>query len=934
MRACRRARHGGRQPFDQHLLHQCVFEGPALGDIGVGDDQSERHRFVDVLRHGFERCSGDDGEEREVQVGPDERRDAHELVRLGCESGEATLDRSLDRRRDDQRVRSARACRAPGLDGGADELTHEERVAARRGMDALGEGVRRMTPLRRDQRRDQLAGRPGIETTELDASDGHRALDICEQRRDRSTGGHLVGPDGADQQERLVREPGQDPGEQGQRGRIDPVQVVDHEHGGSRRRGERDRPLGREQDPEAPELGIVGRRWCRGQAADAGEQRREVDQVGLQGLRPERAHEGFERVRGSLERDPVVHLAGRTQHRPRLRELADEAAQQRGLPDAGRTGDDRDPKLAFTTHRVPRLAQRAQLVRATEHGAGCRERPGSGGRPARRGRRLRRGFEGVGLVEHREAQRLDPAVRRDPELLAQGHLERLVRRECVALMTAPVLGEHELLGEHLPPRVLRHEQLQLRDRRERGPNVEPAMQVFGRRDQPLLVEPGRVERTERSIREVAERSVAPEPQCVLIAPDALLRIIVGDGSGNGQRFLEAHGIRRRLGRVEEVAAAVVPDDRSAERAPEPADRRLQRVGGGGVVPDVLRDRAARNRFARADDEPGQHRALTRASDGDHRAVVLDDEWTQDPDRDAHRALCPGTPYPWPERKPPGAPARAVRSPAAIFPALRGSGLPARRSEPVGDVVLVDVDDGVATITLNRPEARNALNREVRRRLPQVITELEQDVAVDVMILTGADPAFSAGIDLKELGTGQATGTRDDLGTTRGALPPCTKLLIGAINGVAVTGGFEIALACDFLVASERARFADTHARVGIMPGWGLTVLLPQRVGVARAREMSVTGNFVGARARVRLGSRQPRRAPRRAAPVLPAACRRLPHDRPGRGATDVAHLRRGQPREPRRGLGDRGSGFARVAGRGLRPGRSRAQAGRDHPAGT
>src|SRR5688572_10686420 len=71
-------------------------------------------------------------------------------------------------------------------------------------------------------------------------------------------------------------------------------------------------------------------------------------------------------------------------------------------------------------------------------------------------------------------------------------------------------------------------------------------------------------------------------------------------------------------------------------------------------------------------------------------------------------------------------------------------------------------------------------------------------------------------------------------------------VIGAINGVAITGGFEVAMACDFLVASERARFADTHARVGIMPGWGLTVLLPQAVGVRRAKELSTTGNFLDA----------------------------------------------------------------------------------------
>ncbi|MBK5286963.1 MAG: enoyl-CoA hydratase [Acidimicrobiia bacterium] len=181
-------------------------------------------------------------------------------------------------------------------------------------------------------------------------------------------------------------------------------------------------------------------------------------------------------------------------------------------------------------------------------------------------------------------------------------------------------------------------------------------------------------------------------------------------------------------------------------------------------------------------------------------------------------------------------------------------------------VVVDIADGVATITINRPEARNALNRAVRRRLPAVITELEADHGVDVMILTGADPAFSAGVDLKEFGAGDVGGdelrsgagaaapqsvdmdgrSRDGQPPWRGALPPRTKLLIGAVNGVAVTGGLELALACDFLIASERARFADTHARVGVMPGWGLTVLLPQRVGVARAREMSVTGNFVDA----------------------------------------------------------------------------------------
>jgi enoyl-CoA hydratase len=177
---------------------------------------------------------------------------------------------------------------------------------------------------------------------------------------------------------------------------------------------------------------------------------------------------------------------------------------------------------------------------------------------------------------------------------------------------------------------------------------------------------------------------------------------------------------------------------------------------------------------------------------------------------------------------------------------------------VADVVLVEVTERVGLITLNRPDQRNALNRAIRRRLPQVITELDGSGDVDVMILTGADPAFSAGVDLKEMGAGGSApdeaagsadmGSRDTDGRLpfRGALPPRRKPLIGAVNGVAVTGGLEVALNCDFLVASDRARFADTHARVGVMPGWGLTVLLPQRIGVARAREMSITGNYVDA----------------------------------------------------------------------------------------
>ncbi len=167
---------------------------------------------------------------------------------------------------------------------------------------------------------------------------------------------------------------------------------------------------------------------------------------------------------------------------------------------------------------------------------------------------------------------------------------------------------------------------------------------------------------------------------------------------------------------------------------------------------------------------------------------------------------------------------------------------------MADVVLVEVADRIATITLNRPEARNALSRELLRAAPAAIAEADARDDVDVLILTGADPAFCAGLDLKELGSPDTRGESMAAppAPRSGPFPARVKPMIGAVNGAAITGGFELALACDFLVASERARFADTHARVGVQPGWGLTVLLPQAIGVRRAREMSATGNFVDA----------------------------------------------------------------------------------------
>ena len=168
--------------------------------------------------------------------------------------------------------------------------------------------------------------------------------------------------------------------------------------------------------------------------------------------------------------------------------------------------------------------------------------------------------------------------------------------------------------------------------------------------------------------------------------------------------------------------------------------------------------------------------------------------------------------------------------------------------PAGsDILLVDITDRIATLTLNRPQARNALSSALRDRFFTALTDADADPDVDVIIFTAADPVFCAGVDLKELG---ASTELPDLSPQ---WPALSTPVIGAINGAAVTGGLELALYCDILIASENARFADTHARVGIMPTWGMGVRLPRKVGVGLARRMSLTGDYLSAADALRAG---------------------------------------------------------------------------------
>jgi enoyl-CoA hydratase len=176
---------------------------------------------------------------------------------------------------------------------------------------------------------------------------------------------------------------------------------------------------------------------------------------------------------------------------------------------------------------------------------------------------------------------------------------------------------------------------------------------------------------------------------------------------------------------------------------------------------------------------------------------------------------------------------------------RGGGASARQilKETVMTGLTVDRQDEVAVVTLDRPRQRNALTSALMVAIAETMADLDADPSVRAIVLTGREPAFCAGLDLTELSLSGDNLRTDETGRP---WPRLTTPVIGAVNGPAVTGGLELVLHCDFALASDRAAFADTHARVGILPGWGLSVLLPQAVGLRRAKQMSLTGNYIPA----------------------------------------------------------------------------------------
>ncbi|WP_022668623.1 enoyl-CoA hydratase [Desulfospira joergensenii] len=161
-------------------------------------------------------------------------------------------------------------------------------------------------------------------------------------------------------------------------------------------------------------------------------------------------------------------------------------------------------------------------------------------------------------------------------------------------------------------------------------------------------------------------------------------------------------------------------------------------------------------------------------------------------------------------------------------------------------VLLEVSESIAVITLNRPERHNAINQALLIQLYEAVENAGSREDVGVIILTGKGKSFCAGVDLEAVHTEKLFDIQGEGRELPEIFLSCGKPIIGAVNGHAITGGLEMALCCDFLIASSRAVFIDSHAKLGIHPGWGVSQLLQQAVGRRRAKQMSFTGQPVSA----------------------------------------------------------------------------------------
>jgi enoyl-CoA hydratase len=168
-------------------------------------------------------------------------------------------------------------------------------------------------------------------------------------------------------------------------------------------------------------------------------------------------------------------------------------------------------------------------------------------------------------------------------------------------------------------------------------------------------------------------------------------------------------------------------------------------------------------------------------------------------------------------------------------------------------VLFEVEGPVALITLNRPERHNSICQDLLINLYNAIDEVARNSDIKVAIITGNGKSFCSGIDLSVIGKDNLLDPRGDGKDMPDVFASCNKPIIGAINGNTITGGFELAMQCDFLIASDNARFTDSHAKVGIHPGWGMTQLLQHSVGQRMAKQLSFTCKPLSAQDALRCG---------------------------------------------------------------------------------
>ncbi|WP_434771349.1 enoyl-CoA hydratase [Pseudomonas entomophila] len=171
-----------------------------------------------------------------------------------------------------------------------------------------------------------------------------------------------------------------------------------------------------------------------------------------------------------------------------------------------------------------------------------------------------------------------------------------------------------------------------------------------------------------------------------------------------------------------------------------------------------------------------------------------------------------------------------------------------------DTVLVEVQGRVGLITLNRPQALNALNAQLIEELNQVLERFERDPDIGCIVLTGSDKAFAAGADIKEMATLDYPRIYlDDLFSESDRVASRRKPIVAAVSGFALGGGCELAMMCDFILAADTARFGQPEINLGVLPGMGGTQRLTRAVGKAKAMELCLTGRLMGAEEAERAG---------------------------------------------------------------------------------